>query len=139
VSPKQQEQLKFRGGNEMFEAISTDNRTQGNSSTEKRDSVPASIEIQLGVLKEVALGLLHQLEVLKGPANDQFSERRTLHDEVREFEIDLINTALAKTHGHQRKAARLLGLKVTTLNAKMKRYNIMSRFYMPIRESLGKH
>jgi len=85
------------------------------------------------------LVLLHQLEVLKAPTNDQFSERRSLQDEVREFEIDLINTALAKTHGHQRKAARLLGLKVTTLNAKMKRYNIMSRFYMPIRESLGKH
>ena len=123
----------------MFEAISIDNRIQGNSSTEKRDNVPASIEVQLGALKEVALVLLHQLEALKGTTNDQFSERRSLNDEVREFEIDLINTALAKTHGHQRKAARLLGLKVTTLNAKMKRYNIMSRFYMPIRESLGKH
>jgi transcriptional regulator with GAF, ATPase, and Fis domain len=115
----------------MFEAI-----TRGQETTPKTSSnFPASIEVQLGVLKEVARGLLHQLETLKGDARpmDQL-ERRNLHDEVREFEIDLINSALAKTRGHQRKAARLLGLKVTTLNAKMKRYHIISRFYMPLGE-----
>ena len=116
----------------MFEAITSGHETN----PDKSENYPASIEVQLGVLKEVARGLLHQLETLKrgSTSNDQI-ERRNLHDEVREFEIDLINNALAKTQGHQRKAARLLGLKVTTLNAKMKRYNIMSRFYMPISES----
>ncbi len=115
----------------MFEAITSVQETK----PDKSESYPASIEVQLGVLKEVARGLLHQLETLKrGTSADQI-ERRNLHDEVREFEIDLINNALAKTQGHQRKAARLLGLKVTTLNAKMKRYNIMSRFYMPISET----
>jgi transcriptional regulator with GAF, ATPase, and Fis domain len=122
----------FYGEEEMFEALTSVKEPQ----PDKTDNFPASIEVQLGVLKEVARGLLHQLETLKrGSTSSAQVERRNLHEEVREFEIDLINNALAKTQGHQRKAARLLGLKVTTLNAKMKRYNIMSRFYMPIGES----
>jgi transcriptional regulator with GAF, ATPase, and Fis domain len=116
----------------MFEAITSGHE----NNSDKSENYPASIEVQLGVLKEVARGLLHQLETLKrGSSSTDQVERRNLHDEVREFEIDLINNALTKTQGHQRKAARLLGLKVTTLNAKMKRYNIMSRFYMPLGES----
>jgi len=45
-------------------------------------------------------------------------------DEVRRFETDLIRWALLHTGGHQRRAARMLNLKVTTLNAKIKRYGI---------------
>src|SRR5689334_23948140 len=116
----------------MFEAFSKVQESTSNNS----EHFPASIEVQLGVLKEVARGLLQQLETItKSGTAFSHIERRNLHDEVREFEIDLINNALAQTHGHQRKAARLLGLKVTTLNAKMKRYKIMSRFYMPLSES----
>jgi DNA-binding NtrC family response regulator len=44
---------------------------------------------------------------------------------VRRFECDLIRWALARTNGHQRRAARLLNIKVTTLNAKIKRYGII--------------
>ena len=104
-------------------------------------AVGDSVEVQIGVLKEVALSLLHQLDVIKrGYGGGQAVEGRSLHDEVREFEIELINSALARTHGHQRRAAGLLGLKVTTLNAKIKRYNIMSRFYMPLGEpTVGKN
>jgi DNA-binding NtrC family response regulator len=43
---------------------------------------------------------------------------------VRRFETDLIRWALMRTGGHQRRAARMLNLKVTTLNAKIKRYRI---------------
>jgi transcriptional regulator with GAF, ATPase, and Fis domain len=43
---------------------------------------------------------------------------------VRQFEVNLIRTALGRTSGSQIRAARLLGLKPTTLNAKIKRYNI---------------
>ncbi len=45
-------------------------------------------------------------------------------EEVRRFETDLIRWALMRTGGHQRRAARMLNLKVTTLNAKIKRYRI---------------
>jgi DNA-binding NtrC family response regulator len=50
------------------------------------------------------------------------------YDEVRRFEIDLIRRALDQTGGHQSRAARLLGLNATTLNSKIKTYNIHTRF-----------
>ncbi|PYS52002.1 MAG: hypothetical protein DMF68_02760 [Acidobacteria bacterium] len=49
------------------------------------------------------------------------------YDEVRRFEIDLIRQALERTGGHQSRAARLLGMNATTLNSKIKTYNIDPR------------
>jgi DNA-binding NtrC family response regulator len=49
------------------------------------------------------------------------------YDEVRRFEIDLIRRALEQTGGHQSRAARLLGMNATTLNSKIKSYNIDPR------------
>ena len=49
------------------------------------------------------------------------------YDEVKKFEIDLIRRALEQTGGHQSRAARLLGLNATTLNSKIKSYNIQTR------------
>ncbi|HEX8181075.1 MAG TPA: sigma-54 dependent transcriptional regulator [Pyrinomonadaceae bacterium] len=49
------------------------------------------------------------------------------YDEVRRFEIDLIRRALEQTGGHQSRAARLLGMNATTLNSKIKTYNIQLR------------
>jgi DNA-binding NtrC family response regulator len=49
------------------------------------------------------------------------------YDEVRRFEIELIRRALEQTGGHQSRAARLLGMNATTLNSKIKTYNIDPR------------
>jgi DNA-binding NtrC family response regulator len=49
------------------------------------------------------------------------------YDEVKRFEIDLIRRALEQTGGHQSRAARLLGLNATTLNSKIKSYNMAPR------------
>ncbi len=49
------------------------------------------------------------------------------YDEVRRFEVDLIRRALEQTGGHQSRAARLLGMNATTLNSKIKTYNINLR------------
>jgi DNA-binding NtrC family response regulator len=49
------------------------------------------------------------------------------YDEVKRFEIDLIRRALEQTAGHQSRAAQLLGLNATTLNSKIKAYNIIPR------------
>lgn len=49
------------------------------------------------------------------------------YEEVKRFEIDLIRRALDQTGGHQSRAARLLGLNATTLNSKIKTYNIHTR------------
>ncbi len=51
----------------------------------------------------------------------------TFYDEVKKFEIDLIHRALEQTAGHQSRAARLLGLNATTLNSKIKSYNIIPK------------
>jgi DNA-binding NtrC family response regulator len=53
------------------------------------------------------------------------------YDEVKRFEIDLIRRALDQTGGHQSRAARLLGLNATTLNSKIKTYNIHTRTDRP--------
>lgn len=49
------------------------------------------------------------------------------YNEVRRFEISLINSALRLSGGSQVKAARLLKLNATTLNAKMKHFNLQPR------------
>jgi len=46
------------------------------------------------------------------------------YDEVQRFETHLIQMALTETGGNQARAARLLGIKATTLNSKIKLFNI---------------
>jgi DNA-binding NtrC family response regulator len=43
---------------------------------------------------------------------------------MKQFEISLIKLALAQTGGHQARAAKLLNIKPTTLNTKIKQYGI---------------
>ena len=47
-----------------------------------------------------------------------------LFGEMKRFEISLIKLALTQTSGHQARAARLLNIKPTTLNTKIKQYGI---------------
>ena len=53
----------------------------------------------------------------------------SLQEQVGRFERLLIESTLTKTGGNQRKAAAQLGLKPTTLNAKIKRYGIAINRY----------
>ena len=80
--------------------------------------------VRLKTLRELTLALLQEIESIKG--HGSFDSKPTVNfaDEVRRFETDLIRWALLRTGGHQRRAARMLNLKVTTLNAKIKRYRI---------------
>lgn len=73
-------------------------------------------------IKELIQVFIKQVEALghRCKARDRISIR----EEVERFESDLIRHALALTGGHQRRAARLLGVKATTLNEKIKRYKI---------------
>lgn len=54
------------------------------------------------------------------------------YSEVRRFEIFLIRNALRLTKGSQVKAARLLKMPETTLNSKLKSFNIDHRDYSSI-------
>jgi DNA-binding NtrC family response regulator len=53
-----------------------------------------------------------------------FSEGVDFYNEVQRFETGLIRLALDQTGGHQARAARLLNIKPTTLNSKIKLYGI---------------
>ena len=52
------------------------------------------------------------------------SEKFDLQSEVQHFEAELIRSALIMTGGRQRRAAKLLGMKVTTLHSKIRRYGL---------------
>jgi len=92
------------------------------------DAAPArrdeNLDTRLNGLKEVALKLLSAVESIRGGHYAPDSKELRLDDEVKRFESRLIKEALAKTGGNQARAARLLGVKHTTLNAKIKRYQI---------------
>lgn len=69
----------------------------------------------------LARALLKRIESLRTSGTN---EKHNLADEVERFEAELITSALIETGGRQRPAARLLGMNITTLNRKLKRYQI---------------
>ena len=83
-------------------------------------------ESRIASLKVLALTLLRQIESLERErqVNTDSVPDLSLQSEVHRFEAALIRNALEKTGGRQRRAARLLGVKVTTLNTKIKRHKI---------------
>ncbi len=79
---------------------------------------------RLELLRELTLSLLTELESLGRSAIPAPESELSLDEEVKRFEISLIRAALAKAHNNQARAARMLGVKHTTLNAKIKRYQL---------------
>lgn len=75
-------------------------------------------------LRELTFKLLRKVESIGETHAPDIENGIDFYDEVSRFEIDLIKRALIQTGGHQRRAARLLNLKVTTLNSKIKHYNL---------------
>jgi DNA-binding NtrC family response regulator len=98
----------------------------------REDSVAAGAQGEVDLarkvesLREAAVSLLRQVEQLEGSLAARGAGRASadLHTEVQRFESEIIRDTLRKTGGHQRRAARLLGVKVSTLNAKIRRYGI---------------
>ena len=75
-------------------------------------------------LRELTLRLLREVQSLGEVHTVNLEGGLDCYAEVGRFEIDLIKRALLQTAGHQGRAARLLNLKVTTLNSKIKHYNL---------------
>jgi DNA-binding NtrC family response regulator len=108
----------------VFKAVEQQQQQQ---QQQQQPPLPASEQaasLKLRTLSELTHALLAEVESLKGYASAESKPSVDFADEVRRFETDLIRWALMRTGGHQRRAARLLNLKVTTLNAKIKRYRI---------------
>jgi DNA-binding NtrC family response regulator len=91
----------------------------------------SAIENQLEALKVLSETLLREVEALRSKTkseeeitSDVVKGKIDLDEEVKNYEMELIRCALIRTGGRQRRAARLLNVKISTLNAKIKRYNI---------------
>ncbi len=75
-------------------------------------------------LREVTAALLDEVKALVPLKTVDVRNGINFDDEVTRFEIFLIERALEQTGGRQLQAARLLNIKHTTLNAKIKRFQI---------------
>ena len=85
-------------------------------------------ELTLDCLREEIVNLEGRIGAQSGTVESASSldiaSGISFYDEVSRFEIELIRRALELTNGHQSKAAKLLGMNNTTLNSKIKVYNI---------------
>ncbi len=83
---------------------------------------------EIDYLKSLDLLLTREIqfmESLKKQVSKKLNEDSiNLYEEVQEFEKNLIQIALVKAGGKQTNAAKLLALKTTTINVKIKRYKI---------------
>lgn len=84
----------------------------------------ASAQGMTNTLEQIALKLLKEAQSLNEVPRLDIRTGIDFYEEVKRFEIDLIQRALICTSGSQVHAARLLKMKVTTLNSKIKHYDI---------------
>src|SRR4051812_27113737 len=99
---------------------------------ESRKAAPAE---RLESIRKMALALLQEAESLEhehalaesSAAVDNLNVRSGVNffEEVRRFEMRLISRALELNGGNQARAARMLGLGTTTLNYKIKSYEML--------------
>ncbi|HEX6124997.1 MAG TPA: helix-turn-helix domain-containing protein [Pyrinomonadaceae bacterium] len=84
-------------------------------------------ESRIEALRSLVLIFLREVDSLKkviGPRPRKKGDPIDLDKEMDAFEASLIRNALIKCKGNQRDASKLLNIKPTTLNAKMKRLGI---------------
>jgi len=79
---------------------------------------------RIGRLKLMARKLLTELEVIDASGVSTTRGKIDFYEEVKRFETELIVQALTHSRGHQLRAAELLNMNPSTLNAKIKQYNI---------------
>ncbi len=85
----------------------------------------ADVRLRLLTLKDLARAFLEELDTVGGAeAAGPAAGPVDFYDEVHRFEVGLIQAALRRTNGVQTEAAALLGLKPTTLHAKLKLYGL---------------
>lgn len=93
--------------------------------TKRREEKPLNYQnMRVEVLRALIFVAQEETEALSEQDSADESGEFSLAEIVRRIEAGLIRAALIRTGGRQRRAARLLGVKVPTLIAKIKRYNI---------------
>lgn len=85
---------------------------------------------RIEALKTLTKLLLHEIESLAeiSPSKGDLPKEKVtnLNDTVQRYEVTLICNALLESRGNQSKAAKRLGMKTSTLHAKIRRYEIDS-------------
>ena len=119
--------------------IETINRSRENEKNEKTSNLrlaPADDNAgsRIRRLVDLASSLMREAQVLARDKAfvDESANLKSLdlssgidfYSEVERFETALIKLALEQSQGNQARAARLLGLRATTLNSKIKLYGI---------------
>ncbi|MGH9971116.1 MAG: helix-turn-helix domain-containing protein [Pyrinomonadaceae bacterium] len=91
-----------------------------------RDRVQRLVDLALSLLSEAeSLARDKAFTEASGQLNNlNVGEGIDFYKEVERFEVELIRLALDHTRGRQASAARLLAIKPTTLNSKIKLYGI---------------
>ena len=103
--------------------MNAENTVLARSSTKDGKEIQ-NVEARINSLKVLALTLLREVESLEEQDANTTPGALNLQSEVHRFEAEMIRSALIRTGGRQRRAARLLGMKTTTLNSKIRRYHI---------------
>ena len=92
----------------------------------------SELEQRVQQLTLLARALANEIESLEAELSTDHSREQIyldddgidFYNEVERYEIELIKSALNHCGGNQTQAARLLRMKSTTLNAKMKHYGL---------------
>lgn len=91
---------------------------------------PNLVGNRIEALKTLTKLLLHEVESLEEIAPSKSTPNAegviSLNDKVQRYEANLICNALLEAQGNQSKAAKKLGMKTSTLHAKIRRYEIDS-------------
>ena len=95
--------------------------------------IASDLEHRVQQLTLLAKALASEIETLQTELADDRDREKTVvidnygidfYHEVERYEIELIKSALDHCGGNQSRAAKLLQMKSTTLNAKMKHYGL---------------
>lgn len=79
---------------------------------------------RLDVMRQIVAMLADEIDALGFVRSINIRQGIDMHDEMRRFEVHLVQSALERTGGHLTNAAKLLGINLTTLHNKIKRLNI---------------
>lgn len=97
-------------------------RTRGRFAPVEQNAPGLALEIES--LRVLALDLTNVVARMEEFRSSSLRQPVRLSEEVRRFERGLIEGALKLAGGQQTRAARLLGVKLTTLHSKIKKYRI---------------
>lgn len=85
-----------------------------------------SITQKLEAIRRISNTVLQEVEIFAERSRPNL-KNINFYEEIERLETELILYALYQANGNQRLAAQILNIKKTTLNAKIKKLNLLSR------------